>query len=360
MKWIGGVVLIIITIVFLIMAVFMFPWFSTKTNYNRDNIAKHLPEDFWEDHLGGVERDWDESTYFLQSCELRSGRPLNWSKTSTSTSTTSGMLYYNSQPSAGGWDGSYEEINASGYPVPGFLVGGAEQLSVYNYTYYFQLIGIIMAILSVILIIIAGMDKIGLTAPRVLVILTIIFIVISVIYFALFLPMAIEKDSEEIYNITTSTGNATDYVRPPEATGIWGKANTKVPESTEITSTVVYQPGFGWWFAVVGIFTSIFSLAFIGSPKSAEDMENDSYSRRKYHELDAPYNDDYSRDYQDDRDYRYDDRYQNNDYHQPQRRSRRAPPPPSHDFGRPTPRPPRRRSDYPPARSRGRRPPGRY
>jgi hypothetical protein len=398
MKWIGGVILLIVTIVLLIVAVFMFPWFTTKTNYERNTIDECCPE-YWEDNLGGNERDWDESTFYLQSYELKSSRPLNWSSTKAGSSTSSGMLQYNSQPSAGGWDGSYYSMIQAGYPEPGFLPGGAEQMAVYNFTYYILLFTIIMAVVCIIFIIIAGLEKINAIVPKVIVGVTIIMVVIAPLYFALGLPPAIETDSKEYNRVNDPLNSTSSYHRPAEAGGIMGKANEKDDETSRITSTTEFAPGMGWWLAVGAIFTTIITIGFVTGPGAdAGAKPKDDRSRRKYHEYDRMYDQDRSRgpgtgsrpgygpppshrqrtddyyeeDYDrrdqyeyDSRDQYYDD-YQDDGYPPPRGRGygesprdRRAPPPPSHDFGRPTPRPPRRPGGHTPSR-RARRPPNGY
>ena len=59
MKWIGGAVLLIVTIILLIMAMFMFPWFKTKTEYNIDVINENSPE-YWNQKADGIEHTWDD------------------------------------------------------------------------------------------------------------------------------------------------------------------------------------------------------------------------------------------------------------------------------------------------------------
>jgi hypothetical protein len=371
MKWIGGVILMIVTLVLLLMAAFMFPWFTTKTKYNTEVIT----DEYWE-NLGSDGRDWDESIYYLQHYELKSSRPLKWSNSSTSESPNSGSMRYNSDPTAGGWDGSYQEIAEAHYPVPGFLPGGKEQLSVYNLTYYMVLLGIILAVVSLVLIIVAGFNKISVTIPKIMVIVTAIFVVFAPIYFALALPVSIEADSEESYSVKNPLNINSTYVRPAEAGGIMGQANERDEDSRLITSKTDFGPGFGLWFGFVAIFTSIITIAFIGSPKeTVEPSIEEKRIRQKYHEYDKSY--DEGRGYRDDHGShrggqsssqhggrRYDDSYYNDAYYddqytysQPQRRRREQPQ--SYDYGRPAPRPPRRRPNYPPPGTRRRqRPPG--
>jgi hypothetical protein len=366
MKWIGGVILIIVTIILLIIAVFMFPWFSTKTTYEQDTIEKYVP-DYWEENLGGeeYERDWDETVYHLQSYEIKSSRPINMSSAKSGASTSSGMLHYNSEPSAGGWEGNHKSMIEAGYPVPGFLPGGPEQLAVYNFTYYLNIISIIMAIVCIIFIILAGLEKIGAIIPKILVGITIIFVVLGPLYFALGLPAAIEADSKE-YNKVRYPGNSTaEYNRPAEAGGIMGKANEMDDASDRVTSTTEFAPGLGWWLAVGAIFTTIITIGFITGPGAAAYAKpDDERSRRKYHEYDDLYDRDRAH-YSDEGRTRYDADHEpyRGEYDDGQPRySRRPPPSPprSQDYGRPPPRPPRRPGGYPPPHREHRRPPPNY
>ncbi len=363
----------------------MFPWFVTKTNYYRDKIST----EYWEENLGGVERDWDESTYYLQSYELRSSRPLNWSSSITSSSTTSGRMYYNSQPSSGGWDGSYQSINESGYPVDGFLVGGNEQMTVYNFTYYMLLLALVVSIISIILIAIAGMGKVNPTVPKVIVVVAIILVVFAPLYFALALPVAIDTDSREFHNVKHPLDSSSSYTKPAEAGGIMGTANELDEQglTRDIISKTEFSPGFGWWFCVAAIFTTIISIGFVSGKKPPEEVSMEERQlRKKYHEFDKQtqkgfrdqrqrdngYYDDYQsqeyRNYNRGRDYGYDDRYRDDYYQEPRGYNRDGmdrgySPPPARDYGRPPPRPPRRAGgyDYPPPqnqRRQYRQPPG--
>ena len=392
MKWIGGVILLIVTITLLVVAIFMFPWFSTKTNYERERINDVQP-DYWEDNMGGMERDWDESTFYLQQYELKTSRPWDWGKNGSRESASSGMLQYNAAPEAGGWEGSYRSQVEAGYPKPGFLAGGNEQLAVYNFTYYMVLFAIILACVGIVFIILAGLEKMNAVVAKVLVGVIIVIVILAPLYFALALPPAIETDHNQLKKVDPSFQNNTK--RPPEAGGIMGKANEKDDASGGITSTTEFAPGIGWWLSIVAIFTTIITLGFVTGPGAASSARPD-YSRKKYHEFDDVYDDQYR--YDTGRDHgqpsrRADEQYYEDDYHDrgrlrerdqyyddydrgghPPMRSPgpqgRAPPPTQqYDYGRPAPRPPRRqpgtrpgpRGRAPPPRRRpGRRPPPGY
>jgi hypothetical protein len=265
MKWIVGVILLIVSIILIILSIFMFPWFTTKTTYDRINIEEFCSH-YWDDNLGGVERDWDESIYSLRSYELRSSRPVNWSGSSTSGGTSSGDLLYNSKPTAGGWDGTYQEMVDNNIPVAGFLPGGSEQLAIYNFVYYVLLISIVLALISIVLIILAGMEKIGALLPKIVVGITIIFVILAPLYFALALPPAIEADSKEYNSVKNPLNQNNTYRRPPEAGGIMGEANEKDDDSGRITSTTEFAPATGWWMAIVAIFLTIITIAFVSGP----------------------------------------------------------------------------------------------
>lgn len=383
MKWIGGVILLIITIVLLIIAVFMLPWFSTKTNYERERINENIPE-YWEESLGGVERDWDESTYYMQSYEMKSSRPLNWSSSKAGGSTSSGKLHYNSDPSTGGWNGNFESMIKAGYPVQGFLPGGPEQLAVFNFTYYILIFSIIMSIICIVFIILGGLEKLGAIVPKVIVGITIIFVIITPLYFALALPPAIESDSKEYQKTMDPINFTASYNRPAEAGGIMGEANEKDDKENMVTAHTEFAPGLGWWLAVGAIFTTIITIGFVTGPGEGSPAEPENrYSSRKYHEFDRPYEKErereqrYSESYYEEEDqyrsrdtdrysdeYNYEDRYQSRRQAEYPEYTRKAPyqraPPPSHGFGRPPPRPPKRRARYPPQRRSSRRPPPSY
>lgn len=353
MKWIGGIVLSIITIILLIMAMFIFPWFGTKTEYWRERINEVRPE-YWDEGLGGIERDWDESTYYLQEYELKSSAKQDWLRTNVSNATSSGTLEYNAAPKEGGWEGSYYEMMDANYPVPGFLAGGNEQLNVYNNTYYMVLLAIILSIIGIIFIIIAGLGKINPTIPKVLVGIAVIFTVLAPIYFALALPMAIETDDEELQNI-----KGTNNESPPEGGGqIMGNANERDKLEGVTLASIDWAPELGWWFSVGAIFTSIVTIAFITGGKSEPERVSRDM-RRKYHEFDRQSEYDDRRDY--DEEYIPPTRRQRSDgYYEEESGGRRREPydyerggrprpgprePPQrsrYDYGRPTPRPPRK------------------
>lgn len=287
MKWIGGVILLIITIILLIVGAFFFPWFTTKTEYNRE-VIDNVNENYWDDKLSGVERDWDESTYHLQHYELETSRAWDWNKNGSKESKSSGKLLYNSAPEAGGWDGSYRSIVEAGYPPPGFMAGGNEQLSVYNFTYYMCIFAIIIACIAIIFVIIAGLEKISVLVPKILVGVAIILVILAPLYFALALPPAIEKDDKELFKVQdTYATNTTEHRRPPEAGGIMGGAKERDEESGDVTSKTDFAPEFGWWLAIGAIFTTIISVGFVTGPAPAGTTPPD-YSRRRYHEFDQP------------------------------------------------------------------------
>ncbi len=372
MKWIGGVILLIITIILLVMAIFMFPWFTTKTTYTREVINDVSP-DYWDENLGGAEREWDESNFYLQEYELKSSSAWDWGENASEPTKSTGMLPYNSKPTAGGWDGSYRSIIDAKYPKPGFLAGGTEQLNVYNFTYYMVIFSIILSIVCIILITLTGFNKIGAIVPKVVVVVTIIVIILAPLYLALGLPPAIETDNSELHKVADPLGTTnTTYRKPAEAGGIMGKANEKDDTTGRTTATTDFAPGIGWWLAIGAIFTTIITIAFIGGkPKNEQEAGLPDHLRRKYHEFDQPsergqehYKDDQygtprGRDSYDNGYGRAPERYPDHgrsrtsptEYHRP-------PPPPRDDYYRPPPRPPRRRTNYPPQTPRrGRRPP---
>jgi hypothetical protein len=339
MKWIGGVVLLIITMVMIIIAIFMFPWFSTKTEYNRQAIESSDLE-YWEE-IGGYERDWDKSTYGLMDYEMKTSSTFT-NGTSTNMTPMSGKIKYDSSVKDGGWSGSYQEMVQAGYPSPGFLAGGEEQLSLYSNTYYMLLFGVIMAIISLVFVIIAGMGKINAIIPKILVAITIIFVVLAPLYFALGLPPAIKKDHEKVQAILNPI-NATET--PSEGgSSIMGSANEKSGAGA-ILATIEWGPELGWWLSVVAIFMAIITIGFIEGKKPPVDS-TPTQMHDKYHEYDEPPG----------RQRRGGGRGYDQDYIPPPSRRQRgrggddyyddydggsAPPPPG-GRGRPPPRPPRR------------------
>ena len=370
MKWIGGFILMIITMVFLVIAIFMFPWYTTKTVYERDYINREYRE-YWDDNLDGMERDWDESTFYLQNYELRSSNAWDWGENGSTPRKSSGTLYYNSEPSAGGWDGSAEKIDDAGYPKTGFLPGGTEQLTVYNYTYYFEIISTILAIVSIIFVILAGIQKIRATIAKIIVVITAILVVIGPIYFAIMLPFAIDTDCEEIHKVQDPFEQNKTYESPAEADGIWGTTNEKDP-ADRITATTDFTPGLGWWMAICAIFSSIITLVFISDPNEIKSTTPE-HLKRKYHELDKDYTPDQGPGYGDGGASRSYDRSSLRetggayDYHGDDQTRRQPSAPPRYDYGRPPPRRPRHGQDrgydrgpgsgYPPSRPPRRRQP---
>jgi hypothetical protein len=361
MKWIGGAVLLVITIILLIMSLFIFPWYTTETKYDVQSINDNNP-DYWDEKLDGVEHEWDKSTYYIQHYELESSTNLDWTRNNENTSSNSGKIEYNSPVSEGGWDGSYRDMVKEDYPVPGYLVGGEEQLNVFNYTYYMLLLSIILTIVGIICIAIAGTGKITPTLPKVIVVIAAIFIVLAPVYFALGLPLAINTDFEEYQLINKPPGNATlDDDGPPEGgSSIMGEANERSDGGT-ILSKIEWGPGFSWFFAIGAIFTSIITLGFIEGKQPEPDTTPDTLKRR-YHEFDTPYDRSTRRRQPSRRSVDYDQEY--------------IPPPGKQrggfyddyglDRGRggggPPPRPPARRRSGPPPRPprRGSRPPPGY
>ena len=374
MKWIGGVILLIITIILLITSMFMFPWFETKSKYHRNTINEKNPE-YWDEKLGGLERDWDESIYYLQEYELKSSTNIDWQRTNQSTGATgSDKLEYNSPVKSGGWDGSYREMVETDYPVPGFLPGGNEQLNVYNYTYYMILLAFIMAIIAIIFIVISGLGKISPTAPKVITAITIIFVILSCLYFALALPYAIETDDEELQKLRDPL-HETDHETPPEAGGaVMGEANERSDDGTPL-SKIEWSPGLGWWMVVGAIITSMISMLFMPIPEQPVET-TPPHLRRKYHEFDETGRGydigGYDQEYIPPQRRQSTAEYYEDDYYEPAPRGRERPgydshdmysddyarsrpppqrrrgPPPSHDYGRPAPRPPQRKRRPPP------------
>lgn len=360
MKWVGGAVLLIITIILLVMAIFMFPWFSTKTTYYRDRINDSDLE-YWDEKLDGVERDWDETTYGLTDYEMKSSENLDWFRDGQNGSSNSGKIEYTSSVKSGGWDGSYRDMAMEDYPVPGYLAGGQEQLNVYTYTYYMIILAIILAVVGIICIIIAGFEKINALIPKIIVGITIIFVVLAPLYFALALPPAIKTDHEKLQDIKNAWGNETVPAPPEGGSSIMGEANEK-SEGGKILSHIDWGPELGWWLSIIAIFTCIITIAFIEGKRPVEPSTPD-YVRRKYHEFDRPpkrppkrstgttYEQEYipppsqrgrSDGYYDD-DYggaRGGEYYDDHDYVPP--RSGPSAPPPSPGYGRAPPRPPRR------------------
>jgi hypothetical protein len=370
MKWIGGAVLLIITIIMLIMAMFMFPWFKTKTEYNIDIINENSPE-YWNQNADGIEHRWDESIYYLEEYEMKCSTNRDWERNGGNDSASSGKIRYDSSGTKGGWDGSYRDMAAAGYPVQGYLAGGKQQLNVFNYTYYMVLLAIILSIVGIILVAVAGVGKISPTVPKVVIGVTVIFVVLAPLYFAFALPPAIRGDDEELFMIQNPL-QSRNHTSPAEGNEqIMGEGNENIKDNdgyTVILSTKSWGPELGWWFSVVAIFTAIITIGFVeGKTKPTDTTPRNM--RSKYHEFDRPEpgrrrgdefhgpsdrgrgRDDYYDDYDRGSDSRYDDDYAREDYPPPRRRSRepnsRRGPAPDYDYGRPPPRPPRR----------GRRPP---
>ena len=372
MKWIGGAVLLIITIIILIMAMFMFPWFKTKTEYNIDKIDDNSPE-YWNQKADGIEHAWDESIYYLEEYELKCSANRDWERDGGNNSASSGKIRYDTPVTKGGWDGSYRDMAAAGYPVQGYLAGGKQQSNVYNYTYYMVLLSIILSIVGIILVAVAGVGKISPTVPKVVVGVTVIFVVLAPLYFAFGLPPAIRGDDEELFKIQNPL-ESRNHTSPAEGNEqIMGEGNENIKDDdgyTVILSTKSWGPELGWWLSVVAIFTAIITIGFIEGKTKPTDATPRNM-RNRYHEFDRPEpgsrrdddfygpggrdrgRDDYYNDYDRGRGGRdnYDD-YDRGDYPPPRRRppdqySSRGPPP-SYDYGRPPPRPPRRGPRPPP------------
>jgi hypothetical protein len=347
MKWIGGVILLIITMILIVMAMFMFPWFSTKTEYHRVNIEESGLE-YWE-KLGDIERDWDKSTYGLTDYEMESSTTLDWTRTGLNTTKSSGKISYDSSVKTGGWSGSYRDMVANDYPVPGFLAGGEEQLNLYTNTFYILVVGILMSVISLIFIIIAGLGKLKAIIPKILVGITIIFVVIAPLYYALGLPPAIKNDHEKVQLISATAGNATES--PSEgSSSIMGEANENSGDGQPLSS-IKWGPELGWWLSVVAIFMAIITIGFVEGKQLPKDTTSD-HMHDKYREFDEPPG--RGRDRRRDSRGMYDQEYipppsrrhrgRPDDYYDDPDRGSAPPPEPAGrgDRGPPPPRPPRR------------------
>ena len=256
-KWAVGVILMVITIVFLILGMIYFPWFTTKTEFRQERIED---EDWIDERLGGYgepARDWDEVEFGLQDYQLKSSEPRYWSGNNSTDSARSKIFNYNDKVEKGGWDGSYDEILES-ENLGAWKYGGPAQMDVYNTVYLCVLITIILVIVCMVLIPLAGMRKIPPVAAKIMVVVAIIFVIIGPLYFAIGLPDAIGTDADE-----------KGFEVPPEAGGIMGTADERDQETNRIITDTEFAPGLGWWFTVISIFLVIISLGFISSPPPA-------------------------------------------------------------------------------------------
>ena len=261
----------------------MFPWFTTKTTFNRENIG-NSNMDYWADY-DNVERDWDKTTYWISDYEMESSVAMDWERNGMNTTSSSGRIEYASSAKDGGWEGSYSDMARSDHPVPGFLAGGDEQLNVYTYTYYLIIFSIIMAIVGIICAIVAGLGKMSPVVPKVIVGITAALVVIAPLYFALALPPAINGDFESLQDVSDPLGNRTAEAPPQGGSSIMGEANERGESGTGALSHIEWGPELGWWLSIVAIFTTIVTIAFIEGKKPKPPTTPD-HMKRKYHEFD--------------------------------------------------------------------------
>lgn len=249
-KWPIGVILMVVTIVLLILTMIYFPWFTTKTEFHKERI-----ED-WSEY-GEPPREWDEQIYGLQDYQLKSSDARDWDGDNYTDGAKSKIYNYNDKPDKGGWDGSYDDMGDSGHEGA-WKYGGPAQLDVYNTIYLLTLISIICAIICIALIPLAGLKKIPPAAAKIMIVITIIFVIIGPLYFAIGLPDAIGTDYDK-----------KGYELPAEADGIMGSAKENDQETGLLISETEFAPGMGWWLAVIAIFLVIVSLGFVTSPAPA-------------------------------------------------------------------------------------------
>ncbi len=254
-RWAVGVILMVIAIVFLILAMIYFPWFTTKTEFTKKNIE---PEEWaYDENLegyGAPEREYDEVEFGLQTYQIKSSDARDWDNDSYVDGAKSKEYTYTDKPDKGGWDGSYDDIIESKH-IGAWKYGGPAQLDIYNMVYMFVLLTIIFAIICIILIPLAGMRKIPPIAAKVMIVVTIIFVIIGPLYFAIGLPDAIGTDADK-----------KGFDVPPEAGGIMGNADERDQATNDIISDTEFAPGLGWWLSIISIFLVIISLGFVTTP----------------------------------------------------------------------------------------------
>jgi hypothetical protein len=244
-KWPIGVILMVVTVILLVLSMIYFPWFTTKTEFHKERI-----ED-WSEY-GEPPREYDEVQYGLQDYQLKSSDAKDWDGDNYTDGAKSKIYNYNDNPDKGGWDGSYDDLVASGHEGAR-KYGGPAQLDVYNTIYLLTLITIICAIVSIVLIPLSGLRKIPAVGAKVMIVITIILVIIGPLYFAIGLPDAIGTDYDK-----------KGYEVPAEAGGIMGTADERDQDTNLILSETEFAPGMGWWLAVIAIFLVIISLGFAG------------------------------------------------------------------------------------------------
>jgi hypothetical protein len=249
-KWPVGVILMVVTIILLILSMIYFPWFTTRTEFHKDRI-----ED-WSEY-GYPEREYDEAQFGLQDYQLTSSDARDWDGDNNTDGDKSKIYNYNDKPDKGGWDGSYDDLKESNVTGP-VKYGGSAQLDIYNTIYLIVLITIICAIICIVIIPLAGLRKIPAAGAKAMIVITIIFVIISPLYFAIGLPDAIGNDYDK-----------KGYEKPAEAGGIMGTADERDQETNLILTETEFGPGMGWWLAVIAIFLVIVSLGFVTSPAPA-------------------------------------------------------------------------------------------
>jgi hypothetical protein len=185
--------------------------------------------------------------------------------------------YYNDT-----WTGNYSEVPLGGWggEFSDSPPGQPNKLEIFNLANTFLTIALVFAIISLILICLGGLKKIPALPPKIVAALFILFAILAPIYFAVFLPEVFHKDAEGVYKAHERFHNA-GYKKPPEASVFMGK-ETKRLESGELQTERSWEPGLGWYLAVIALFLAIATLPCIeGKPKEVMPETRDEF-REEY------------------------------------------------------------------------------
>lgn len=285
-KWYAGMVLSGIVIVGILISMMYYPWFSIETEYPPNSAVDSMTV-----------------TYKLDEYEVSSIDDLAYLEP-RDRHVEAGTFQIKDAPEDGGWDGDYADFANSGRPA---------QLEVYINTYYLLLITIIIAVVTTILIPLAGLGKIPPKAAIGVAILMTVFAILGPIYYGIFMPIAFDNDMEEIYRESKAAAlasNQTSNITAPEPLqSVWGDSNNiDVYRQVGIDGAQSHwRPGLGWWIGIIMIFLAIVSIGMIEGPKrpgyGTDRYRDDAYGdRRDDYDYDdrrrpPPRRDDYYDDY---------------------------------------------------------------
>jgi len=316
-KWIIGMTLAVVVILLIIISIFM-PWFKVRNEVIMVGGSDPAPY-------------WIEQEYSLQEGSAKSnarvfdtdgdGSPDN---PKLKDERLDKKAYVTDADHAGAWNGDYLEG------------GKPEMYDVVEMCYMLIIIVILLAATTAALIPIAGVGKLTPWAPKGIGVVLILLIALIPIYYAFFLPQAINGDTKNDYRLDNEgslEGYDSDLV--PGAEAFMSSGDYSNPINLTVTEEGEWEvgPGLGWWIAVIAIFLSIGMVACISGPALPPGAPDD-----------RPYSRDYDDPYRDEHRDRYDSSYRDEYPEPPPRRgpprrgyddesSRR--PPPDYDRGPP-------------------------